>query len=79
MSKGEGVKTIMGKPVETAEPSLWELKKSRRTAVEPAWPELGPLLVGDSCVAWSAWDQDLSLVHKLAFGVHFLWCDAPWP
>lgn len=78
MSKGEGVKTMMGKTVETAEPSSWELKNSRQIAVEPAWTELGPLLVGGSCVSWMAWgysqqwDQDLSLVHELAFGVHFL-------
>ena len=55
MSKGVGVKTMMGKPVETAEPSSWEIKNSRQTAVEPVWTELGPLLVGDSCVSWMAW------------------------
>ena len=51
--QGGGVEIKMGKPTETTDLSLWELKDSTQTARKLAWTDLGPVHLGDNCVAWS--------------------------
>ena len=70
----QGVKMMTGKFTQTAEPNSWELTNSRPIALESAWNEpTRPF----ACVRqlfsliylrglWQ-WDQDLFLVHELAF------------
>lgn len=59
-----GVKIMIGKPTETADPSSQELPDSRPTAREPAWdqPSSG-VRISPSCTSW-------------LFGTHSLWWDA---
>lgn len=45
------VKIMTGKPIETADMSLWELVDSEHGNRHRNY--LDPLHVGDSCIAWS--------------------------
>lgn len=45
---------MMGKFTETANLSLWEVKDSGPTLGSQNGTEVGPLHLGDGCIAWSS-------------------------
>lgn len=51
--KGEGVKSMTGKPTEKADPSSFEFTDSRPTAGEPAWSQTRPPTRVTVCVSWT--------------------------
>lgn len=64
MSKG--VKSMIRKPTETVNLSLWEPTDSELMTGEPALDQPGPMDV--STFLWlEQWDQVLSPVHELPF------------
>lgn len=83
MSKGLGVKITMGKPTEIADPNAWDPMNSWSTAREPARDFPRPSACSRQlcrlvCL-WDhwRWNQDLSLVHKLAFWNPFVVVECP--